>query len=205
MSADDAAPSLSEVCRRQSSSSPGQKDAAMHPNAPISLLTASYGTRNAAIEDFSAVWGARSDGDFHHTSIALLGKDAGGDLRIDRSNSTAKHLAWGGALLGGAMFVLAPATGVEMLATVGLTGAGAIIYHFRRNTDPEELAETALLLEAGAWGMVAVVVNRRGEELTPLLARAQRSSAIGMLWGALEEELCRDFRTSYSDAVLVAS
>jgi len=177
----------------------------MNPDAPISLLTASYGTRERAVQDFQSVWGARHDGDFHHTAVALLRKGPDGALDVERSNSTAKHLVWGGALLGGALFVLVPATGVQILATVGLDGAGALIYHFRRNADPRELADTALLLEEGDTGLVVVAVNRRGAALTPLLAHAQRSASVDLLWGDLEEELCRDLMSERSDLVRLAS
>jgi hypothetical protein len=177
----------------------------MNANAPISLVTASYRGRDGAVRDLETVWGSRGDGDFHHTAIALLTPDSDGTLRVERHHSTAKHLVWGGALLGGALFVLAPAAGVELLATVGLNGAGALIYHFRQNADPAQLAETALLLDEGTSGLVVVVVNRRGQEMTPFLTHAQRSSSVDMRWGDLEEELCRDFATPLTDTALLAS
>src|SRR3954451_4097443 len=176
----------------------------MNANAPISVVAASYGTRERAIEDFESVWSARHDGDFHHTAVALLSRGPDGGLDVERSSSTAKHLMWGGALLGGALFVLVPAAGVQVFAAVGLDGAGALIYHFRRNADPQELADTALLLEAGNTGLVVVAVNRHGAALTPLLAHAQRSASVDLLWGDLEEELCRDFVTQRSDLVRLA-
>jgi hypothetical protein len=176
----------------------------MNANAPISLLTAGYRTRDAAFQDFTTVWSARQDGEFHHTALAVLAKDAGGSLRVERANSTAKHLVWGGALLGGALFVLAPATGVGMLATVGLSGAGAIIGHIRRNTDPADLAGAADLLTNGDRGLVAVVVNRRADVVTPLLAHAAARSSVDMVWGDLEEELCQYFANPL-DTVLLAS
>jgi hypothetical protein len=148
--------------------------------------------------------GSCGDGDFHHTAIALLSPDSDGALRVERNHSTAKHLVWGGALLGGALFVLAPDAGVELLATVGLNGAGALIYHFRRNADPVELAETALLLDEGSSGLVTVVVNRRGEAVMQLLRHARRSSSVDMLWGDLEEELCRDLATPLADTARLA-
>src|ERR687889_177435 len=46
----------------------------------------------------------------------------------------------GGALLGAALVVLAPAAGVALLAGVGLSGAGAMIGHFRQHADQEDLA-----------------------------------------------------------------
>jgi hypothetical protein len=177
----------------------------MKRNAPISLVTASYGTREAAEEDFTRVWSSRYEGDFHHTSIAVLTRDSDEDLRVERHNSTAKHLIWGGALLGGPLFVLAPAAGAEMLATAGLTGAGAIIDHVHQNTQRNELARLADLLDEGAWGLVVVVVNRRGEVVIPLLAHADRSSSVDLLWGDLEEELCQDLMRPLSDLTLVAS
>jgi hypothetical protein len=177
----------------------------MNPDAPISLLTASYSSREEAVQDLESVWGARHDGDFHHIAVALLNKSPDGTFGVERSNSTAKHLVWGGALLGGALFVLVPETGVRVFAAVGLDGAGALIYHFRRNADPRELADTALLLEEGNPGLVVVAVNRRGAALVPLLAHAHRSAWVDLLWGDLEEELCRDFRTQDAHLARIAS
>src|SRR4051794_26057346 len=99
----------------------------MDVNAPIALIGANYRTRESAFDDFTSVWAARHDGDFHHTSAAVLSKDPDGRLRVELHNSTAKHLEWGGALLGSALVVLAPATGIEILARVGWSGAGALV------------------------------------------------------------------------------
>src|SRR4051812_39025049 len=65
---------------------------AMNVMAPIALVTASYGTIDGAISDFESVWASREDGGFHHTSLAVLTKDAEGRLQVGRNNSTAKHL-----------------------------------------------------------------------------------------------------------------
>lgn len=176
----------------------------MNANAPIALLAATYGSRQEAAEDFDAVWASRNEGEFHHTALAVVTNDRWGNPHLDRHNSTAKHLTWGGALLGGGLFVLAQPVGVELLATVGLSGAGAIIYHLRRNADPAALAEAGNLLEQAAAGLVVVVVNRRGALLTPLLARARRSASVDLLWGDLEEELYRDLAAPYGATVRAA-
>lgn len=68
-----------------------------------------------------------------------------------------------------------------------------------------ELAETALLLDEGSSGLVTVVVNRRGEAVMQLLRHARRSSSVDMLWGDLEEELCRDLATPLADTARLAS
>ena len=165
----------------------------MDVNAPIALIGAGYRDRDEAVDDFTTVWSTRHDGDFHHTSVAVLTKDCDGHLHVDRHNSTAKHLEWGGALLGAALAVLAPAPGIELLAGVGLSGAGAMIGHFRQHADPEDLAAIARLLEAGDSALVVVVVNRRGQLVTPLLTRADGRASVDMPWGDLEEELSADF------------
>ena len=177
----------------------------MDTNAHITLLAASYSSHDGAVQDFDAVWSARHAGEFHHTAIAVLAKDATGHLQVRQNNNTAKHLTWGGALLGGALFVLAPSEGIEMLAAVGPTGAGAIVGHLRHNSTPESLAHAAGVLEEGMSGLVALVVNRRGEVVTPLLEHAARSASVDMLWGDLEEELCQDFARPLAERVLIAS
>jgi len=177
----------------------------MDANAPIALISASYSTVDGAVRDFTSVWAARHGGGFLHTSVAVLTKDSEGTLRVRRSNSTAKHLEWGGALLGGALFVLAPPAGISVLAGVGVSGAGAMISHFREQACPEDLAEAAALLEAGAAGLVVVVLNREGRAMTSLLENAERWSSVDMVWGALEEELAQDFARPSSGVVLVAT
>jgi hypothetical protein len=177
----------------------------VNPDAPISLLAAGYDSRAEAAEDFTAVWAGREQGGFHHTALAVVTHDRWGNPHLDRHDSTAKHLVWGGALLGGGLFVLAQPVGVELLATVGLSGAGALIYHFRRNADPLALAAAGTLLEQAAAGLVVVVVNRGGELVTPVLANAQRSASLDLRWGDLEEELYRDLAAPFDAGVRAAS
>jgi hypothetical protein len=177
----------------------------MNVQAPIALVAASYSSAECAIRDFESVWASRTEGGFHHTSLAVLTRDADGRLHVGRNNSTAKHLEWGGALLGGALFVVAPAAGAEVLAAVGLNGAGAIIGHFRDNADPSELGAASTVLELGTSALVVVLVNRRGDAVSSLLEGADHRSSVHVVWGDLEEELAHDFSRARVERVLVAS
>src|SRR3954469_7551737 len=177
----------------------------MNANAPISLVAASYGTRQRAVEDFESVWDARRAGTFHHTAVALLRRNVVDGVDVERHSSTAEHLLWGGARPGGALFVLVPAAGVRMFAGVGLDGAGALVYPFRRHADPDGLAAGARLLREGNAALVVVGVNRRAEVLAPLLRQAQRCAWVDLPWGDLEEELSRDLVSQSSGLVRIAS
>jgi hypothetical protein len=176
----------------------------MDVNAPIALIGASYVDRDSAVRDLTSVWEARHHGDFHHTAVAMLTKDCDGRLHVHRHNSTAKHLEWGGALLGAALVVLAPAAGIELLAGVGLSGAGAMVGHFRQHADPEDLAAITSLVEAGDAALVVVVVNRQGQMMTPLFTHADGRASVDMPWGDLEEELSADFAHRAFERSLVA-
>jgi hypothetical protein len=176
----------------------------MNVNGPISLVVASYDDLDGAARDFRTVWSARADGDFHHTSVAILRRDPDDELQIELSDNTAKYLVWGGALMGAALFMLAPAAGVRVLTANGLSGAGAIMGHIRMNADPRDLADAAQLVDTGRTSLVVMTVNRRGEDMTGLLDHPIRTSSVDMLWGDLEEELCQDFAKPLSEAVLFA-
>jgi hypothetical protein len=176
---------------------------AMHTTTPITVTAAAYSTCAGAVQDFESLWSAREGGGFHHTSIAVLVRKDDGNLGVERYDSTAKHLTWGGALLGGPLLVVAPAPGVEMLTRMGTSGAGAFVNHVRENVAPRDIVKTARALEDCGAGLVVVMVNRRHDAIAPLLQRADRISSMEMPWGDLEEELCADFMRPMSAPVLV--
>src|SRR5205085_4533199 len=112
-------PDLAFRSRPRTGREAGPGGAAMNVNAPISLVVAAYRDLDAAAADFTTVWSARADGSFHHTSIALLNRDVDDTLQVELSDSTAKYLHWGGALMGGPVFLLAPSTGAKLLSAGG--------------------------------------------------------------------------------------
>ena len=87
---------------------------------PITLAAASYSDRDSALYDFDDVMAAHREGELDHTAVAVLTKDADGELQVERHDTTAKHLAWAGA----ALVVVAPAVGAGLVASAG-AGAGA--------------------------------------------------------------------------------
>lgn len=100
-------------------------------NKPTTVAVATYANKANADLDYDAVRGVKSSGQFDHIAIAVVEKKADGDIKIDRHDSTAKHLAWGGGILGAAATVAFAPLGIVFLGplmanTAVLAGAGAI-------------------------------------------------------------------------------
>jgi hypothetical protein len=178
------------------------KEAFMDGNTPVTLAAARYSNRESAVQDFNAVWDARGDGEFDHTAIAVLTKDASGNLQIERHDSTAKHLTWGGALLGAALVVVAPPVGASVLASAGAVGgAGALVGHFHHNIPKADVEAAGELLESGQSGLIVVAVNKAGTDIEPLLSHAEKTSVTQTSWGELDAEIAKEI----SDAQKAAS
>jgi uncharacterized membrane protein len=167
----------------------------MDSSTPLVLGVATYASRDAAVQDFDTVWGAKHEGEYDHIALAVLTKDAHGQLQVERHDSTAKHLGWGGALLGAALTVVAPPVGVGMIAAGA--GAGGIVGHFWHNIPKETVREMGDLLEDGESGILVVAVNRKGDDIAPLLANAEKKIVVDTVKGDLEG--------AYEDALKKAS
>ena len=119
----------------------------MRNDTPITLAVATYGNRAGAVSDFDRVMAAKTSGSFDHVAVAVITKDVDGHVEVERHDSTAKHLAWGGALVGGALFVIAPPLAPTALgigggaSAAGLAGAGGIAGHFWHNVPKETIRE----------------------------------------------------------------
>jgi hypothetical protein len=164
----------------------------MDASTPITLAAASYGDRDGAVSDFHTVWGARHEGEFDHMAVAVLTKDAAGNVQVERHDSTTKHLAWGGAILGAALVVVAPPVGAAVLASGAAAGAGAWVGHFHHNIPKKDVEAAANLLEAGHSGLIVVAVNRRGEDIEPLLRNADKTVVTNTTWGNLDAEIDKE-------------
>ena len=69
----------------------------MDPNTPMVLAGASYASRDDAQCRRSISCGVSGAEQFDHMDVAVLAKDADGELQVERHDSTAKHFAWGSA------------------------------------------------------------------------------------------------------------
>jgi uncharacterized membrane protein len=144
---------------------------------PITVAVATYSDKAAAEQDYDAVRGMKHQGQIDHLAIAMVVKDADGELKIDRHDSTAKHLAWGGGVLGGVLTVVSAPLGIVFLAPLAATtavwaGVGGLVGHFWKNIPKDVARQMSELLESGDAGLVIVAVNPQGANIEALLANA---------------------------------
>ena len=173
----------------------------MDPNTPIVLAAARYKTRDDTLQGFKTVWGAKHEGEFDHMSLAVLTKDADGNLQEERHDSTAKHLAWGGVALGAALAVVVPPVGVGVLAASGAVGgAGAIVGHFWHTIPKEQLQEISQLLEDGESAVVIVAANHKKIDIAPLLNDAEKSVVIETRAGDIDAEFDKALKQAQAAA-----
>jgi len=146
---------------------------------PTTVAVATYHDRDVALLDYEAVRAVKHHGGIDHLAIAVVEKDATGELKIDRHDTSAKHLAWGGVILGAALTVVAPPIGITTLAgattsAAVLGGAGGIIGHFHRNIPKATVREMDALLLSGTAGLVIVAVNPNSTDIGALLPHAEK-------------------------------
>jgi uncharacterized membrane protein len=162
---------------------------------PVTIAVATYADEQGAQQDFDAVWGIKHEGQLDHLAIALVSKDENGKLEIDRHDTSAKHLAWGGGILGAAATVISAPLGVVFLGPLAATaavwaGVGGLVGHFWHNIPKDELRKMTDVLEAGDYGLVVVAVNPSGVDIESLLANATSKSVSSQQLdtdGALDE------------------
>jgi len=145
---------------------------------PVTVAVATYADNAAAEQDYDTIHGVKHEGQLDHLAVALVVKDADGDLKIDRHDSTGKHLAWGGGVLAGVLTVVSAPLGLVFLGPLIATsavwaGAGGLVGHFWKNIPKDTVREMSDLLEVGDAGLVIVAVNPTGTDVGALLVNAK--------------------------------
>jgi uncharacterized membrane protein len=164
-------------------------------NKPSTVAVATYANKAAADLDYEAVRAVKSGGQLDHLAVAVVTKGADGKLDIDRHDSTAKHLAWGGGILGAVSTVVFAPLGIVFLGplitnTAVYAGAGGLVGHFWHNIPKDEVRKMGELLETGDYGIIVVAVNPQGTDVGALLSNAQDKFVVDGVYdtdGALDD------------------
>jgi hypothetical protein len=164
------------------------------PSTPVALAVAAYPDGDGALADLAAL-AADDPGTPGHLVAAVLVSDRSGSHRVERHDGVGRRLAWGRALLGGALVLVAPAAGARHLASGGSgagIGAGAVVDHLRATLPAGDAQRAADVLASARHGLVVVAVDRRPADVDRLVARASRSFSTGTTWGDLDAAIERE-------------
>ena len=188
---------------------------------PMVVLVATYSGMEAAEMDYKAVMGLHKAGDLGHIAAAIITKDAEGKLKISRHDTTAKHLAWGGAILGSLLAIIAPPLGLVVMtgSVVGgiaagavvqggvLAGAGGIIGHYWHNISKKDLRELGDALEVGAASLVVVAVEKKAADVEGAVVKADskivKKIENGDVEGAFNEALAESVKADNADKAVM--
>lgn len=155
---------------------------------PMVVLIATYPSIEDAEVDYKAVMALHKEGDLGHVSAGIVTHDDKGKIKIHRHDTTAKHLAWGGLIVGGLLGALFPPLGAVFLAgsllggaalaaTVSgavLAGFGGLVGHFWHQIPKDDLRAMGDLLEGSEAGLAVVAVDKKAEEIEAVLTKADR-------------------------------
>jgi hypothetical protein len=166
----------------------------MDPIRPLVVAGADYASSDDAAQDYQIVWAARHGGAFDHMSIALLTRDACGELQVERHNSAAKDLAWAGVVLRAVLVVVVPAVRMATVAAGG-AGVGGIAAHLRRMIPEEEMQGVSHLLGSGESALLVVAIDRKDSEISPLFKQAEKTVVIEAKTGDLDAAFYGALRT----------
>ena len=158
---------------------------------PTLLVVATYASDVDAQTDYEALLASHKEGALGHLAVGIVDRDVDGTVHLHRHDTTAKHLAWGGAALGAALVVLVPPVGVSMLGAAavtsgGLAGAGALVGHYWHNIPKAELRELGDMLDGTEAGLVAIAVDKQEAEIDKTLAKAEKKVFKKLEKGELE-------------------
>jgi hypothetical protein len=176
----------------------------MQGPARLILTVASHRSPARATAECAGLWETRGDRAPGHTALAVLQRRTGGVFGVERYASTAKHLLWGGALLGGPLLVICRSAGEELLTAVGLTGAGPVIAHLRRYLDPAAVAAAGRVLDSGDVGLVVATLDPGPPCLPVRLSRAHETFTAQLPGADLAAELCPEVDGPWPDVYLAA-
>jgi hypothetical protein len=167
------------------------------------LHGAKHVTRADFVEDFKKVSGARHRGVWGHMAVAVLTRHADGQLQVERHDTTAKHFAWTGAVLGAAVIaadlpssIIDRAAGAAVLAAVG-----GMVGHSWHSVPKERVAQMGDLLDSGESGLLIVAVKHRDTDITPLLKNTKEKVVLETTAGGLRAEFDKAFTNGISASI----
>jgi uncharacterized membrane protein len=120
----------------------------------VGLFIGTYRTEADARSDYDTVKGLSDGGVLGTYDAAVVTKDAGGKVHVNKDEKATRHGAWGGAAVGAVLGILFPPS-IIGTAVVG-AAAGGISGHVWRGMSRSDVKELGELIDAGEAALVVV-------------------------------------------------
>ena len=140
---------------------------------PVFIYAATYADLAGAEADYDALLELHAAKLVGTYDVALVTKDDGGKVHVEKHEKPTQHGAWGGIAVGAAVGVLA-APAVIPAALVGgvIGGLGG---HFRKGISRDDAKELGDFIDAGEATLLVIGESRLEEQLDKVLTQAEKT------------------------------
>ncbi|HEY4427135.1 MAG TPA: DUF1269 domain-containing protein [Solirubrobacteraceae bacterium] len=166
---------------------------------PVFIYAATYASYDDCLADYDVLVDAHAAKLVGTYDVALIRKDAGGKIRVEKHEKPTQHGAWGGIAVGALIGVLFPPSVLGAAAVGGL--AGGIGGHLKKGMSRDDAKELGDLLEKGQSALVVIGESRMEEQLEKALTRAEKS--IEKEIKADADELKRELRQAENEPAAI--
>jgi len=134
-----------------------------------------YGSTDDAEADYESVRVLHHEGAIGAYDVAIITKDATGDVKVHKHEKPTQRGAWLGLVAGGIIGVIFPAT---LVATTIWAGSGAafggIVGHLSRGLSRSDLKDVGEELDSGDVALILVAKDKVDAKLDRILAKADK-------------------------------
>ena len=139
---------------------------------PMFLFAGVYSDIAGAEADYDAIKDLHAAGDIGSYDSAVITKEAGGKVRVTKTEKPTQHGAWTGAGVGALVGIIFPPA-ILGSAIVG-AGAGGLIGHLRKGISRDDLKDLGDELEAGTAAVIVIGESKIEEQLQKAVARSNK-------------------------------
>jgi uncharacterized membrane protein len=139
---------------------------------PVFLYAAIYDEIADAEADYEAVFELHDIGAIGTFDSAVIRKEAGGKVRVTKTEKPTQHGAWTGAAVGALVGIIFPPAVIGS-AIVG-AGAGGLTGHLRKGISRGDLKDLGEELEAGSAAVIVLGESNLQEQLEQATKRANK-------------------------------
>lgn len=142
---------------------------------PVFIFVGTYPDEGMARNDYDTVKDLRALGAVGNYDAAVITKDEGGKVHINKDETATRKLAWGGAGVGAVVGILFPPTIIgSALVGAAVGGVGGHLWKGMSRSDAKELGE---LLDEGEAALLVVGESKVEEAVDRAITKAERRIA----------------------------